>query len=1553
MASFKEYSMLFSLNAKTESGFQSAFSTGSAEVAKLQGTINQLNKTQADISAYQKQQAAIEKTKQRIERYQYELNNLKAAIPATSKEEKELANAIAAKDNQLKDSEKALSGQEKKLAQMGDALRQAGVNTDNLSTAQGMLTEKLNATKKAQEEATGSAQSLNTTMQGLSSILVAIGAEKALQTLYNGLKECSQNAAEFETSMASVKRTVGGDDAFISQLGDSFQELSTQMPITASELAAIATTAGQLGIAQDEVEGFTKVMAQLATTTDLSADSAATMLAQFANITGTTDYDRLGATVAALGDSTATTASKVVEMSQGLAAAANLAGMSERDILAISAAVGSLGIEAASGSTSMSQLITTLYKATETGDNLEQFASVAGMSAQQFKNAWGADAVGAMNSFIQGLNDVERNGKSAVVILDELGINNVRQVKAILGLASAGDLLTDTIAQANTAWTANTALTDKAGIMYNTTGAKLSMLQNSANNVSIAIGDTLNPVVGDAAELLTGIVQPIADFISANPALVKGLTASAGALGVVTAAVAAYEAKTKLAAIATKVFGTAVSGHFGAILAIAGGIGAVVTAIGLLSGAGKDAGASFQELQAEYESLSDSIEENEHVIDLVQQYKQLSKEVQAIENIDPEEIKLKATIENSGVTQENLKLIDELKARIDNETGEIKQILSISGAENVTQDNLSAITSLANTCVDGDHALKQALEIVGAKNVTDEDIKQIKDLANNSKDGDHTLKQTLSLLGADDISPLDLKTIKDLANASVDGDHALKQQLALIGVENISDDDMKRLKELANAVVTNSGTLSETLQLTGFESYEDMKKASELPLSSKTANIIVNLKEEGYQNVSDKLADIGEKVIAAKNDLSAAQTAMTELQGKAGELQEAINNTKSWEKKKRNGLEEELAGVNEQIEAQEEVIQALESTHESLVSQYEATTAAAQEVKDKEDALAATKRELATAIGGVVTGTEEEVAALYEQAEAAAEVDNAMKRQQLYKNLGQQATKYAQATAEAAKIQAEYKDSIDMVNVAQQFAGKSAEEINQHYRGLLQTLDQMQSAEGFDPMSADYQSTIDQVEALQNMFQGYSEDLNQYAGEAVSWVDSFAYLSTNEDHWMMTLERMNASVVEYKKSLDGATTTQNDFLDSIADSVLSGAVPIEEVERRLTEAWKDEENAAELVAGVVDYVNGKLAAQAAEAKAAAAANQELADSGQAMDDASVKQAKSVEETVKKIEDLKKAYEEAYQAAYDSIGGQFSLFEKIKEIKPTQSLQRELNNYKAGLESQTKYMKDYAANYESVAKAVEKANPDVSASFMSQLSDGSAESAQILANLAKAAPQEVESIVSAYADAQAERAKFAADIAETQTSFSETMAGLQEELSATVQAMDFSSTAAANAKTSLDAFIETAAAYVGPAKTAYKKVAAAAAEGLRFNPSLMFPGGYASGTKSAEPGVKLVGEEGPELVVFKGGEKVLNAQETQKALNAEPLKALPISSGRSEHPTEQEKNRTYNVNVTIPSINAEGMKAGELMQAIAEDLKDTIISTMEEYEEDNERASLRA
>ena len=55
------------------------------------------------------------------------------------------------------------------------------------------------------------------------------------------------------------------------------------------------------------------------------------------------------------------------------------------------------------------------------------------------------------------------------------------------------------------------------------------------------------------------------------------------------------------------------------------------------------------------------------------------------------------------------------------------------------------------------------------------------------------------------------------------------------------------------------------------------------------------------------------------------------------------------------------------------------------------------------------------------------------------------------------------------------------------------------------------------------------------------------------------------------------------------------------------------------------------------------------------------------------------------------------------------------------------------------------------------------------------------------------------------------------------------------------------------------------------------EGIDNILNSVFSGGYATGTNNATSGLHLVGEAGPELVKFRGGEQVINASNTNKAL----------------------------------------------------------------------------
>ncbi|MCQ8774197.1 transglycosylase SLT domain-containing protein [Streptomyces telluris] len=61
-------------------------------------------------------------------------------------------------------------------------------------------------------------------------------------------------------------------------------------------------------------------------------------------------------------------------------------------------------------------------------------------------------------------------------------------------------------------------------------------------------------------------------------------------------------------------------------------------------------------------------------------------------------------------------------------------------------------------------------------------------------------------------------------------------------------------------------------------------------------------------------------------------------------------------------------------------------------------------------------------------------------------------------------------------------------------------------------------------------------------------------------------------------------------------------------------------------------------------------------------------------------------------------------------------------------------------------------------------------------------------------------------------------------------------------------------------------------------------------------GYWMGTLSASPGLRLVGEQGPELVDFRGGERVHDARKTQNLLGGRTVE-IHIHEAKSESTTQ--------------------------------------------------------
>lgn len=554
------------------------------------------------------------------------LEALKNTTGDTSEEQAKLTAENKELSKQLETCDANLAAAEKGANSWQTQLNSAEIKLNNLDAELKLNDEYMDEAKESTDGCATSidrfgdrADSAADKADALTDALAAAGVIVALRKTADALEGCVDASVEFESAMAGVAKTTDLSSDELERLGDSFKAMSTEMPITATELANIAEVAGQLGVSSQNLESFTTVMAELATATNMTSEEAATMIAQFAAITGMdlANVDKLGASIVALGNNFATNEQRITEMAQSIAGAATNAGMAETDMLALSTAVTSLGIEAGTGGTNMSKLISEMQNAVQTGEKLDTWAEAAGMTASEFSQLWGQDATSAILAFVQGLGSM---GGEMNTVLNELGIGEEHFKRMVTSLANAeqsSGMLTKAITLSSEAWDENSALVNEASTRYETTESKLTMLSNAYGNVGTAIGDKLTPAVGELADAGTEVLTWAAAFIEDSDMLVPMVTAAATAIGTLAAGFVTYAAVTKLATTAMGLFTAVLDTNpiflaITAIAALAAGIGVLVATIeDDAVPSVKELTTVAQELPEAFESANATYEESE------------------------------------------------------------------------------------------------------------------------------------------------------------------------------------------------------------------------------------------------------------------------------------------------------------------------------------------------------------------------------------------------------------------------------------------------------------------------------------------------------------------------------------------------------------------------------------------------------------------------------------------------------------------------------------------------------------------------------------------------------------------------------------------------------------------------------------------------------------------------------------------------------------------------------------------------------------------------------
>lgn len=428
-------------------------------------------------------------------------------------------------------------------------------------------------------------------------------------------------AVQMDTSLTNVRKTVDGTEQQYQALKDSAIEFSKTNAVSASQILDIQALGAQLGFSIDELDEFGEVVSGLDIATNMDAETAATELAQFANITKMShdDIERFASSIVGLGNNFATTESDISAMAMRIAAAGTQVGMSQADILGLATALSSLGVEAEAGGTAVSTVIANIDKAVSTGgDSLNAWANAAQMSAQEFAQTWKTSPVEALASVLSGLEGATEAGGNMSLMLEDLGVDALRQTDVLKRMAGNSDLVSEAVSKSNEEWQKNTALSREVENRNESLAAKFEMLKNRVIAIADDIGGPLADALLDAIDCMQPLIdaiangaQAFADMDKRSQQLVITCVALIAALGPILKLAGQIPAAAKAGGAAM----TALAKAIGSVTSIAdlfskgltvltGGLAAVAAAVAVVGIA--DIAMDFAEAQAHEELLNEA-----------------------------------------------------------------------------------------------------------------------------------------------------------------------------------------------------------------------------------------------------------------------------------------------------------------------------------------------------------------------------------------------------------------------------------------------------------------------------------------------------------------------------------------------------------------------------------------------------------------------------------------------------------------------------------------------------------------------------------------------------------------------------------------------------------------------------------------------------------------------------------------------------------------------------------------------------------------------------------
>lgn len=465
----------------------------------------------------------------------------------------------------------------------GQAANSTGILSEKTTETEKNLDEAAEAARKASEEVekfgdkseeTGK-QSEESSKKGrdgikeLQGVLASAGIAATLNEIKNGFFDCSEAAAQFETSTAMVATIADTSQKSLSSISKEVRSYSNETGEAASDMAEATYQAISASINTADAAAFAGTATKLAVGGFTSATTAVDVLTTAINAYGLAASD-----ATQLSDYLITTQNlgktSVDQLAQSVGKVIPLASAYNVQMDNLSSAYAVLTANGIATAESGTYLKSMLNELGDTGSGVSEvlLSSTGKTFAQLMEQGY---SLGDVMAMLGNAVDGDSTAFNALWNSTEAGIG-------ALSLFNAGaDKYNSVLESMRT----SAGATEKAySTMADTTDKSKQRMENAFNNLKISVGDVLNPALTQVYEGFTNVFAGMSDFVDEHPAVVAAISAIAVGVGGFTGALAAYNLATTAAKFVTEAF-TATLAANPYVLAAAGIVAVTAAAVTL------------------------------------------------------------------------------------------------------------------------------------------------------------------------------------------------------------------------------------------------------------------------------------------------------------------------------------------------------------------------------------------------------------------------------------------------------------------------------------------------------------------------------------------------------------------------------------------------------------------------------------------------------------------------------------------------------------------------------------------------------------------------------------------------------------------------------------------------------------------------------------------------------------------------------------------------------------------------------------------------------------